>query len=65
MRGSACGIRTLVEDDVNEINYLQAETVGFQTLSLRQFPVANSDMPSMSVEIPFGFKRVWQRRPYF
>jgi len=41
------------------------EEAGFQHLSLRQFTVADSGMPSISVEIPFGIKRVWQRRPYF
>jgi hypothetical protein len=35
--GSANGIRNRVKTDTNEINALQAEMVGFQHLSLRQY----------------------------
>jgi hypothetical protein len=63
--GSANGIRNRVEADPNEINNLQAETVGSQTLSLRHFTSANSYTASMCAGIPFDFKRVWQVRPYF
>jgi hypothetical protein len=44
---------------------LHVERVGSQLLFLRQYPIANLRTTDLTVEIPFGFKRVWHRRPYF
>jgi hypothetical protein len=36
----------------------------FESLLTRHYSISNSATAPMSDEIPFGFKGVWQDRPY-
>jgi hypothetical protein len=46
-----------------EVEWKLANRMTLESLATRQLPIANSDTAPTSVEIPFGFKRVWHSQP--